>query len=150
MNQDSVKSTFMDRIRNAGASLETLTPYAAIDLMLNFYDNDAVEGFRNEGGGDMLLYQWGTYDWGEGESFEFDITRQLIFGDGEDEDIFQLSLTFKFVPTNELRQLASGNRWCSSREKLEGFRNFIHHSAPFLRANEQLASSVQLEYGIAG
>jgi hypothetical protein len=105
---------------------------------------------ENDGHGDMLLYQWGTYDWGDGESFELDITRQLIFGEAEDENIFQLSFTFKFVPTTELRRLAPGNRWCSSSEELEEFRNFIHHSAPFLTANEQLASSIQLEYGIAG
>jgi hypothetical protein len=148
MNQHSVESTFIDRIRNIGESLETLTPSKGIDLMLNFYD-DAVDGSRNDHG-NMLLYQWGTYDWGEGESFELDITRQLIFGEGEDEDIFQLSLTFKFVPTMELRQLASGNRWCSSRDEIEEFRHFINHSAPFLAANQQVASSVQLEYGIAG
>ncbi len=118
--------------------------------MLEFYEQDAVDGCRNDGQGDMLLYQWGTYDWGDGESFELDITRQLIFGEGEDEDIFQLSLTFKFVATTELRQIASGNRWCSSREDLEGFRKFIHHSVPFLTANEELASAVQLEYGTAG
>ncbi len=150
MRQDSVKSIFIDRIRTADASLETITPSKGIDLMLEFYEQDAVDGCRNDGQGDMLLYQWGTYDWGDGESFELDITRQLIFGEGEDEDIFQLSLTFKFVATTELRQIASGNRWCSSREDLEGFRKFIHHSVPFLTANEELASAVQLEYGTAG
>ena len=149
MNQHSVKSTFVDRIRNVGESLETLTPSKGIDLMLNFCDDHAVEGCRSDHG-DMLLYQWGTYDWGDGESFELDVTRQLIFGEGEDEDIFQLSLTFKFGSTKELGQLAYGNRWCLSRDELEGFRNFIYHSASFLTTNEQLASSVQLEYGIAG
>src|SRR5205814_25063 len=150
MNQDSAKASFIDRVQTAGASLETVTPAKGIDLMLGFYAQETVDGCRTDGRGDMLLYQWGTYDWGDGESFELDITRQLIFGEADDEDIFQLSLTFKFLPTTELRQLASGNRWCSSRAELEGFRIFIHHSAPFLTANKQLASSVQLEYGIAG
>lgn len=117
--------------------------------MLGFYANQSAEQCLSNGG-DMLLYQWGTYDWGDGKSFEFDITRQLIFGDGEDEDIFQLSLTFKFLPTDELTQLASGNRWCRSRAELKDFEYFIRLSAPFLAVNKQLASSAQLEYGIAG
>ena len=31
----------------------------------------------------MLLYQWGTYDWGEGKYFQIDITRQFILGEGK-------------------------------------------------------------------
>ena len=62
----------------------------------------------------------------EGESFEFDITRQLILGTGENEDIFQLSLTFKFQPTMALpASLAAGNHWCRSLEEVEVIP-FIH------------------------
>ena len=57
--------------------------------MLRFYGDESVAGCRDDGAGDMLLYQWGTYDWGAGESFEFDITRQLIFADDEDDDIVE-------------------------------------------------------------
>src|SRR5262245_31541706 len=87
---------------------------------LNAQTENAVSLYR--------AHQWGTYDWGEGESFEFDITRQLILGAGEDENIFQLSLTFKFQPTVKLRQLGDGNRWCRSLEEVEEFRSFINSS----------------------
>jgi hypothetical protein len=33
----------------------------------------------------MLLFQWGTYDWGTGEHFGFNLTRQLI-GEGRVDD----------------------------------------------------------------
>lgn len=47
--------------------------------------------------GDMLLFQWGTYDWGSGRRFELSITRQFIENDQQDDcAISQLSLTFKF------------------------------------------------------
>ena len=117
--------------------------------MLAFYAEETIERLNNDRD-DMLLYQWGTYDWGEGESFEFDITRQLIFGDGEDEDIFQLSFTFRFEPTTKLTNFGSGNRWCSSHEELDDFRDFILGSPPFIALNNKLASSVRLEYGCAG
>jgi len=92
--------------------------------MLAFYRTVRFDDVDLAGNGDMLLYQWGTYDWGRGESFEFDITRQLILGTGEDEDIFQLSLTFKFQPTVALLQLGAGNRWRRSLEEVEEFRSF--------------------------
>lgn len=32
----------------------------------------------------MLLFQWGTYDWGHGPHFEVDLTRELIRHGAED------------------------------------------------------------------
>jgi len=118
--------------------------------MLDFYRQGRAEECLIDADGDMLLFQWGTYDWGEGESFEFDITRQLTVGDGEDEDIFQLSLTFKFEPTAPLRQLGAGNRWCHSPEELEEFRKFIYGSPAFSAVRGEVPSDVDLEYGSAG
>ncbi len=118
--------------------------------MTDFYLEERADGCGVGGDGDMLLYQWGIYDWGEGESFEFDITRQLIRGDGEDDEIFQLSLTFRFRPTASLTRLGSGDRWCHSLGELEGFRAFIHSSAPFLAVRHEIADSVKLEYDVAG
>ena len=140
----------MTRIEQAGRSLEVLTPSDGVNLMTDFYLEGRAEGCGVDGGGDMLLYQWGTYDWGEGESFEFDITRQMITGGGEDKDIFQLSLTFLFRPTAALRQIGSGDRWCQSPDELDGFRAFIHSSAPFLAVGHGVAAGVKLEYDVAG
>jgi hypothetical protein len=137
------------RIEDAGRSLRALTPSEGVNLMTDFYREERAEGCRTDDDSDMLLYQWGTYDWGEGESFELDITRQLITG-GEDDDIFQLSLTFRFRPTDALRQLGAGNRWCYSPDELEDFRGFIHGSAPFLAVEREAAAVVKLDYGIAG
>ena len=118
-------------------------------MMTGFYREERAEGCAVDGDGDMLLYQWGTYDWGEGESFELDITRQLITG-GEDDDIFQLSLTFRFRPTAALRELGASNRWCHSPDELEDFRAFVHGSAAFLAVGHKVAPDVRLDYGIAG
>ena len=118
--------------------------------MLSFYREVRAERCRIDKDGDMLLYQWGTYDWGDVELFEFDITRQLIVGDGEDEDIFQLSLTFKFPPTGSLRQLGDGNRWCRSPEEIQEFRAFIYGSLAFRAVGQDAPTEVRLEYGVAG
>ena len=81
--------------------------------MLAFYKEVRARGCPVEKDGDMLLFQYGTYDWkmGEGDFFEFDITRQLIRGTADDDNMFQLRLVFKFKPTRSLRKL-QGGRWC--------------------------------------
>jgi len=149
MTKDTVEATFTDRFLNARPR-DTLTPGEGIDLMLRFYTDEPVDGLGDHEAADMLLFQWGLFDWGHGPSFELDITRQFIFGDGGDEDIFQLSLTFSFAPTQELNNLTKGNRWCSSPAELEDFRKFVLGSAPYVALNKELASSVDIIYGVAG
>ena len=74
--------------------LADLTPETGINLALSFYraeqsDVQAVNAAT-------LLYQWGAHDWGKGEFFNIDISRQFKLDEiGEDESIWQLSLTFK-------------------------------------------------------
>ena len=147
MKVDSVKTEFLKCLE--GHPLEALAPPEGIQRMLTFYREVRVEGCALDADEDMLLYQWGTYDWGKGESVELDITRQLIVGDG-DEDIFQLSLTFKFESAESLRQIGNGNHWCHSLEELEEFQAFISGSPAFQILGRKEPSEVQLEYGIAG
>ena len=58
----------------------------------------------------------------------------------KDEDIFQLSLTFKFQPTVALRQLGAGNRWCHSLEEVEEFRSFIDSSPAIIAVGQATPS----------
>ena len=53
--------------------------------MLAFYASERCDGCVLEEDGDMLLFQWGTYNWGDSTHFELNITRQLMPG-GEDGD----------------------------------------------------------------
>lgn len=70
-----------------------------------------VEDFDEEN--DAVLAQHGVYDWGGGEFFELDLTRQLAFfdEDGEHDHYAQLRCTFRFAPTDELRALGEHNLW---------------------------------------
>src|SRR5437879_13288813 len=117
MKVASAKKRFLQLIKPKASQLSSLSPVDGITLMLSFYLDERADGCEIDEDGDMLLYQWGCYDWGNGESFEFNITRQFMDADGQDEDIRQLSLTFKFKPTESLRKLADGNRWCRSPDE---------------------------------
>ena len=81
----------------------------AVDAMLAFYLVVRGEDVDLESDGDMLLFQWGTYDWGEGTSFQYEVTRQFIVDSAEgsdDEAFWHLSLTLHLVPTPDTEALA--------------------------------------------
>jgi hypothetical protein len=149
MDLTAVEERFRRRLDDSNRDLATLDVVEGIDVMLSFYEEERAEGCEVGNDCDMLLYQWGIYDWAD-DAFELDITRQLIGPGGEDDDIFQLSLTFTFAPTNESRAVEKGNRWCSRPNEVESFRDFIHKSAAFQAVLGQVPQGVTLLYGAAG
>jgi hypothetical protein len=123
------------------------------EAVFDFYRDKRPIGrvFEQDKGADMLLFQWGTYNWGAGEHFAFNLTRQLVVReDGEDEDIWQLSFTFEFEADNELRALGQGNKWCQSLSELPEFREYVRRSAAFTACTEHQTRRTVLDYGIAG
>jgi hypothetical protein len=95
--------------------------------------------------GDMLLFQWGTHDWGHGRHFELNITRQFIEQELQDDDaISQLSLTYKFAPTHEHEALGDGNRWCHCLTELDSLQAFALSSPAYAVAADTQAPLVVL------
>lgn len=110
MEPSTSAAAFEDFVEGNGASLLGLTLRAGVMQMLAFYQKVSPNGCDGDEG-DMLLFQWGTYDWGEGPHFEVNITRQFIESALEDDDaISQLQLTFNFPESASTAALGSGNR----------------------------------------
>ena len=86
----------------------------------------------------MLLFQWGTFDWGDGPTFHYNLTRQLVTGavDVDDRQIYQLQFTAQYAPTARLTQLGSANRWCGSPSECDELREHIRASV----ATERIAA----------
>jgi hypothetical protein len=104
-----------------------------IEAALDFYVQIPAQELAAIAERDMLLFQFGTYNWGNGEHFEIDVTRQFIIADAEDDDaISQLNCTLQYKPTDALRSVGNGNRWCKSREGVANFRAFILASDAYL------------------
>jgi len=123
------------------------------EAFFDFYRDLRPQGrvFEQQEDADMLLFQWGTYDWGTGEHFSFNLTRQLIVSeDAEDEDIWQLGFTFEFEPDKELRVLGSGNKWCHSLSQLLEFQGYVYRSAAFTTCTERQIRQIVIDYGVAG
>jgi hypothetical protein len=134
---ERAKQEFQRFLQARGVDLKALSPSTGIDAMLAFYRDVRADGCDLEQSGDMLLYQWGTYDWGEGPHFEVDVTRQFVLSPGEDEDIWQLGLTFRFSPNDRFQALGSGDRWCPAPAEEAAFGTFVRGHAAYFAVAEQ-------------
>ena len=149
MNIQNSREEFEQFLASRDLKLAELDAAQGIEAMISFY----LEQRPPESDEDDLLFQWGVYDWGEGEWFELDITRQFIFGgDAEDENIWQLSLTFKYLPTDKLRQIEAGNRWCgtTAQRGVEYFQEWIRQSPGYQAVEGERLSRVELRFECAG
>ena len=127
-----------------------MTPSRALELVLSFYKEARADQCQVADNQDMLLFQWGTYDWGGGEHFELDMTRQFIFGDGDDEDIWQFHVRFRFAPGQGFAKLGSGDRWCKSLGDLPDFTRFIREHPGTAAAASRTDGVASLDYECAG
>lgn len=133
---------FLARIGSDESSLQSLPPADGIEAMLAFYSEERAEGCPLSKDGDMLLYEWGTYDWGDGESFEFNITRQFI----DTKRVFrQLRLIYKFAVSKGTRACGASNRWCELPDDVNDFRRFILASKAYKLVQSLAPISVTLK-----
>ena len=146
MKPRAAKSRFLQRLEAAGLSLDVLTPAAGAEAMLAYYAEERADGCVIEDDGDMLLFQWGTNDWGNGPAFEVSIVRQLIVAGDANEEPLQLDLRFRFEPSAEV-EAGEGNRWCESPDQLAVFRRFVAGSEALKAVGQRSPESVALRYG---
>lgn len=149
----NARQEFESLLRSRGLHERDLNLADGCEALFDFYRDMRPNGraFAQHEDADMLLFQWGTYDWGTGEHFALNLTRQLVVSeDAEDEDIRQLSLTFAFDADDELRALGNGDRWCHSLLELPEFRESVRRSAAFTACTEHQVRRTVLDDGIAG
>ncbi len=155
MTPKSAKKDLESRIQQTCRSVADLLPAEGIRLMLDFYRDVRADGCQDlDKNGDMLLVQWGTYDWGQGPSFQFDITRQFIVGfavnEDDDDAISQLSLRFHFPPSTQLHAIKSSNCWCHTPDELESFAAFIVSNEAYRAVHDLRVSKVVLHFQDGG
>lgn len=150
MKADTAKEELERFLAARGLTLARLTPAQGIEVMLAFYAAVRVMDCDLDCDGDMLLFQWGTCDWGAGLRFQLEIIRQFISGCGEDDNICQLQLTFAFPPTELLRAIGKGDRWCPSPAEIGDFAAFIQSHSSLAAVGVRADAKVTLHYECAG
>lgn len=150
MHATESDEAFRAALERTGQSLDDLDAGVAISAMLDFYRSTRADGVEALGdGGDMLLFQWGSY--GDG-AFTYDITRQFILRDVEDADeaIWQLSLTLYFPTGPQSQAAGNGDRWCDDPDGVEGFEQFIESSPATVYARTAVPERIELRLSPAG
>lgn len=101
-----------------------------LQSVFSFYRNENAAALT-EIEGDMLLFQFGAYDWGSGPSFQVGLTRQFIeLENGNDEYVLsQFHLTCHYAFDEQMTALGGENRWCSHISQVDGFAAWVerHH-----------------------
>ena len=146
MRPRAAKTRFLKRLEDAGLSLATLTVAAGVEAMLSYFADERADGCDPDEDGDMLLFQWGTNDWGDGTAFEVNITRQLIATNDDDDEPRQLSLTFQFDPAVAPKKLKNGNKWCEAPDQLASYRQFLSKSKALQAVERESPTSIKLRY----
>ena len=114
---------------------------------IGFFKEVPIKGLAPEDG-DQLLFQWGTYDWGHGASFEFDITRQFITaGAATDAAVSHLRVTAHYQSTPGLTSIKSGNAWCKSKQDSAAFEQLIRKSSSFAGVQAITPTKVSVSWG---
>ncbi len=127
------------------ADIQNLPTAEAFEVLMNFYQSRrAIDAVPMDEDGDMLLFEWGTYDWGNGEHFSINLTRQLTLLKNEDTEIWQLSLTYSYPPTDKLRSVGSGDKWCERLDQLGSFRSYVLGSSAMDGCSGQSSNSVEV------
>lgn len=120
MRSEDARNAFVRFLDYHGTDADLRDPVAAFRLACAFYETERVVDCDLEADRDMLLVQWGVYDFGDGPWFRFNLTRQFIPGlpsvDSpmeSDFPIWQLSWTLFLSPSEALAALGKTNRWCN-------------------------------------
>ncbi len=140
------KRQFEELARRSGRDFASIAPADGIALMRAFYDDVRFGGLVDESCADMLLYQYGTYDWGDGEEFVYDITRQLSLADADGQELWQLSLRFTFAPTQALRALGEADRWCNAHDEAPAFGSFLERCPAYAEVGRATPRGVTLKF----
>ena len=141
----NIEQEYQAAVRQLAGAGSGLSPEGAITLSRKLYDEIKVKGIS---GGknpddDMLLFQYGTYDWGDemGEHFSFDITRQF----SKRDDMYQLSLTLIFDPA-PFAGLDSYNSWHIEFNSVEEWIAGIQSTSGYQLAQSQIPGTYKVHF----
>lgn len=85
-----------------------------VEAVADFFYEKNIKRYKKDNDGDMLLMEYGTYDFGRGKHFQWSFTRQFY----KPTNIQQLQLVLFYDPTiAALKALKATNFWNKQRSK---------------------------------
>ncbi len=128
----------------AGVNLET-DPYGAVfGAMFDYYAEVRVNGCDPGNDEDLLLLDWGSYDWGSGRAYEVDLSRQVMVPGGGEEDVIDLHIVYRFPNEGDLAKIPVGNDWWGSPSKVTEFSEALVDNPALVAVGDAEALSVEI------
>lgn len=147
MNKKAITSSFKNYLKDQGVKEKDITLESLMDLVLAYFQEVQFESADIENDGDMLLFEYGTYDWGQGKFFQIGLTRQLIEMHDDDEEqedhMYQLQVTLFYNPS-EFDSLPAFNKWSNEFSDLNDFKNMIVNSAGYQAALSKTPNRLEI------
>lgn len=139
---NTIEKEYQLEIEKLLQSAQSLTADHAIELSKKLHSEIKAKGISpNVHPDDMLLFQYGTYNWGgeSGEHFSFNITRQFS---KKNFDLFQLSMTLVFDPVT----VEPYNSWSMDFKSLDEWGDNIKTTEGYRLAKTCNLKSYQLTF----
>ena len=135
MTEEQIAKAFAGFIEGKGLRPESLSLSSFPQLFFDYYSDVRFGELAGEEDSDLLLFQYGIYNWGEGRFFELDFTRQYYqsFPEDESHSIYQQRFTFYFSPEHFV-EVPAFNVWSNETDDLDRFQETITASAGFKAA----------------
>lgn len=145
MTEEEITQTFNRFVQGKGLNVDDLSLSDFPRLLIDYYREVEFAEVDRADDGDMLLFQYGTYDLGAGRYFEVDFTRQFyqVFTDTEDHEVIQQRFTFYFDPTS-FQQIPSFDLWSNAVANVEEFEKKIGASDGYREAVQRQAARFEI------
>ena len=144
INLNEIENKYSDAIQSALANT-SLTPSLLVDLSVDLYKKHKIDGISDGAfkANDMLLYQYGVYDWGDenGRHFEIDITRQFM--KPSEYEPYQLHFVLVFPP-EPFEGVGAYETWGDMYDNIDSFVSHIKSTNGFKTAMKNIPLTYKL------
>jgi len=145
---EQIEREYRKKIQEVFEQSGLLTAGTMVELAIELFHEFKVFGISDDrySYSDMLLFQYGVYNWGDefGKHFELDITRQFT-APAVDEP-YQLSFKLIYEP-EPFKWLLPHTCWSSKFADVDGLAAHIKTKRGFKLAEKQIAKAYALDFG---
>lgn len=125
MKPDKSKAEFKRFTKANGVNPLKSSVQEGFGQMFDFFKTTKIDGCYHEDG-DMLLFQWGTYERNGKRLFTIDLTRQFYeIKRGEFAGASHLSLAYHFDAAPDFDLIGGGSRWLHGADDVDEFIDFV-------------------------
>ncbi|CAN5900069.1 hypothetical protein BH23ACT12_BH23ACT12_12560 [soil metagenome] len=144
VNPEELQACFQHFAAANGVDPTTDSHATVFDAMLRYYAEVRVNGCNPADDDDMLLLDWGSYDWGQGRAYEIDLSRQVLLPGRTDESVVQLHVVCRFPNTGDLAKIPVGNDWWGSPGTVDEFAEVLKGNVAVAAAADAQPLSVEI------